>query len=185
MRNTFITFAPNMNNNTIHIRQATPDDAAAIRSIYAPYVEQTALTYDTIVPTEEFFRQSIAELSQEFPYLVATDSDGRIIGYSYAHKFIPRPAANHSVETTIYVERTDRRTGVGRALYEELERLLREQGRRNLYAKVTWTNQATPYLTNASSYFHERMGYVKAAHLHDCGYKFGQYFDTLIFEKRL
>ena len=173
-----------MNTNIFYIRQAVPEDASAIRDIYAPYVEQTAITYDMVVPTVEEFRESIIELSKEFPYLVAVEGD-RVIGYSYAHKFIARPAANHSVETTIYVERGNRRSGVGRALYFELEQLLRKQGRRNLYAKVTWTNVETPYLTNASSFFHERMGYVKAAHLHQCGYKFNQYFDTLIFEKRL
>lgn len=166
------------------IRPATADDAAAICAIYAPYVEQTAITYDTEVPTEEFFRQSITEISREFPYLVAVEAD-RVVGYTYAHAFIPRPAANHSVEVSIYVERTARHLGIGAALYAELERLLRQQGRRNLYAKITWTDTETPYLTNASTHFHEHMGYVKAAHFHQCGYKFHRYFDTLILEKRL
>lgn len=173
-----------MNTDLFKIRRAVPEDAAALQEIYAPYVEQTAITYDMEVPTVEQFRQGIAELSREYPYLVAVE-DGRVIGYCCAHHFIPRAAADHSVETTIYVERGNRRSGVGRALYAELERQLLQQGRRNLYAKVTWTDVESPYITNASSHFHERMGYVKVAHYHGCGYKFQQYFDTVVFEKRL
>ena len=173
-----------MNTHTFEIRQAVPEDAAAIREIYAPYVEQTAITYDTQVPTVEQMRQSITEVSKEYPYLVAVE-DGKVIGYCCAHHFIPRTAADHSVETTIYVERGNRRSGVGRALYQELEQRLLRQGRRNLYAKVTWTDIETPYVTNASSHFHERMGYTKVGHYHQCGYKFQQYFDTVVFEKRL
>lgn len=55
----------------ISIRTATPDDAQALLDIYAPYVLQTAITFETEVPTLEDFRQRIEHTLQNYPYLVA------------------------------------------------------------------------------------------------------------------
>ena len=84
---------------------------------------------------------------------------------------------------SIYVEQDNRKTGVGRRLYAEMEDRLRKQGIHNLYAQVTWTDEENEYLTNASTAFHERMGYVKAGHYHECGRKFNRTFDTIVLEK--
>lgn len=44
--------------SNIHIRTASPDDAAALLAIYAPYVRETAITFEYDVPsTEEFVRR--------------------------------------------------------------------------------------------------------------------------------
>ena len=45
--------------SNIHIRTASPDDAAALLAIYAPYVRETAITFEYEVPTLDDFRQRI------------------------------------------------------------------------------------------------------------------------------
>lgn len=84
----------------IKIRMATPDDAEQLLAIYAPYVEQTAITFEYDVPSVEEFRHRIEKTLEKFPYLVA-EHDGQIVGYTYASTFRVRPAYNHCVEMSI------------------------------------------------------------------------------------
>lgn len=64
-----------MENNDIHIRVASEDDAEEILAIYAPYVIKTAITFEYEVPTLEEFRGRIRHTLQKYPYLVA-EQDG-------------------------------------------------------------------------------------------------------------
>lgn len=169
----------------VSIRPATPDDAAALLAIYAPYVEKTGITFELEVPEVEEFRRRIVHTLEKFPYLVATGDDGRPVGYAYAGTLRPRPAYNHCVEVSIYIREDMRHGGIGTALYAELERRLREMGIRNLYASITWVEGPNSHLTRQSPAFHEKMGYRKVGHFHRCGYKFGEWFDMIWMEKFL
>ena len=51
------------------IREATAEDAAAIRSVYAPYVESTVITFEYQVPSVEEFRRRIAHTQERYPYV--------------------------------------------------------------------------------------------------------------------
>ena len=55
----------------ISIRTATPDDAEELLAIYAPYVENTAITFEYTVPSAAEFRQRIENTLKKYPYLVA------------------------------------------------------------------------------------------------------------------
>lgn len=59
-----------MHYNDITIRNATPDDAEALLGIYAPYVEQTAITFEIERPTLADLRQRIFSSAQEFRFLM-------------------------------------------------------------------------------------------------------------------
>ena len=109
---------------TVEIRVATPDDAAAIQAIYAPYVAETAITFEYEVPSVEEIRQRITTTLQRYPYLVA-EEDGQLLGYCYAGTFKARRAYDWSVETSIYVKRDARQRGLGSLLYSKLEEYLR------------------------------------------------------------
>ena len=60
---------------SIQLRSAVPTDAPALLAIYAPYVEQTAITFEYDVPAEAEFTRRIADTLQNYPYLVA-EQDG-------------------------------------------------------------------------------------------------------------
>lgn len=164
------------------IRSATPDDAAALLGIYAPYVTNTAITFELEPPSVEEFSERIREIQQKFPYLLA-EEDGKVIGYTYAHTFRQRAAYNHCVEMTIYIDRDNRRSGVGTALYAALEKQLKAMGIINLCASITTTEMPDPYVTDQSQLFHKHLGYTKVAHFHKCGHKFNRWYDMIWMEK--
>ena len=152
-------------------------------SIYAPYVTETAVSYEYEVPSLEEFQRRFDDFTQHYPWLVAEDEDGHIIGYAYAHPFIPRAAYQYSVETTIYLRRDERRRGAGRQLYTTLEERLRGQGVLNMYACVGYVEQEDEYLTHDSIHFHEHMGFHSVGLFRACGRKFNRWYDMVWMEK--
>lgn len=74
------------------LRVARPEDAAALLEIYAPYVTDTAITFEYDIPSTEEFAGRIAQTLARYPYLVAEDSQGQALGYAYAGVFHARPA---------------------------------------------------------------------------------------------
>ena len=61
----------NMDDNALHIRTAHLSDAPALRAIYAPYVEKTAITFEYTVPDVEEFAARMRATLCRYPYLVA------------------------------------------------------------------------------------------------------------------
>lgn len=168
----------------MNIRLATPSDAEEILNIYAPYITDTAITFEYTVPNLEDFRQRIVNTLLKYPYLVALEDD-KIVGYAYAGVFKGRAAYDHCVETSIYVQMDVHGKGIGKALYAELEERLKEQGILNVNACITWSEKENEYVTHQSPDFHEHLGYKRCAHFHQCGYKFGQWFDMIWMEKMI
>lgn len=164
------------------IRTATQEDAAQLLEIYAPYVTDTAITFEYDVPDEREFAGRIAKTLEKYPYLVAF-VDGRAEGYAYASAFHSRAAYGWCVETSIYVRMDARGSGVGGALYRKLEEALIRQGMLNLNACIAWTEQEDKHLTNASVSFHEHFGYRMVGRFNQCGYKFGKWYDMVWMEK--
>ena len=82
----------------IHIRPATPDDAPALLAIYAPYITDTAITFEYEVPALSDFRQRIEATLRTHPYLVL-ERDGEILGYAYTGQLGSRAAYAWAAET--------------------------------------------------------------------------------------
>ena len=122
-------------NRDIQIRVARESDAAALRDIYAPYVERTAVSFEYEAPDVAAFLERIRRVQERYPYLVA-ESDGALLGYAYAGSFHTREAYSWSAEASIYLRMDCRRMGVGSALYRALEAALRAMGVRRLYASI-------------------------------------------------
>lgn len=168
----------------MNIRLATENDAESLLEIYAPYVEETAITFEYVVPTADEFRGRIRETLKNYPYYVA-ESDGKIAGYAYAGCFKERNAYDWAVETSIYVKKNLRRTGIGSALLKRLESTLARQNILNANACIAQIDGPDEHLTNASIYFHEKEGYRMAGKFHSCGYKFNRWYNMVWMEKML
>lgn len=166
----------------IKIRMAEPDDSAEILEIYRYYVKHTAVSFEYEVPTESEFCSRIETTLTKYPYLVS-ERDGKLTGYAYAGPFIKRAAYDWSAETTIYLEPDSRRQGIGRRLYEELEKRLKEMGILNLYACIGSPEAEDEYLTCDSERFHACMGFRKVGTFSQCGYKFGRWYHMIWMEK--
>lgn len=166
------------------IRMATAADAQEILNIYIPYITDTAITFEYDIPSVSEFADRIRMTLTKYPYLVAI-ADGRILGYAYASSFKSRAAYDWAVETTIYLSPECQGKGYGKKLYYALEDLLKKQHIINLNACIAYTSIEDPHLTNASTLFHEHLGYRKVAHFTKCGYKFGTWYDMIWMEKML
>lgn len=174
------------------IRLATRADAAALRAIYAYYVENTTVSFEYETPSVAEMERRIAEVEGVYPFLVCVvegenggngeKGDGvvgeRIVGYALAHRAFERAAYSWVAETAVYVDRNWRRRGIGEALYSALIAILEAQGLRSLYAVVVSENQA-------SVEFHRRAGYFDFATFKNSGWKFGRWLDVVWLERTL
>lgn len=160
-------------NPSFFIRQASIEDAPSLLSIYRPYVENTAITFEEDPPTLEDFQHRMASTLERSPYLAAL-SDGRIAGYAYAGPFHPRKAYDHAVELSIYIAPPFHHRGIGKALYGQLESILLSQQVFNLYACIAVTKEEDPFLPKDSPLFHRSLGFKTLGRFEKCGYKFGR-----------
>ncbi|MBQ2879076.1 MAG: N-acetyltransferase [Anaerotignum sp.] len=161
----------------IIIRPVTEADAAELVAIYAPYVLETAVTYEYEVPSAEEFRGRIENTTKNYPYLAA-EEEGIILGYAYASAFHPRAAFRWSAEATVYLKKEAHGRGIGRMLYKKLEDELRKQNVQTVIALIADPNPE-------SVAFHEKMGYRIAGRLTNCAYKLGEWRGMYYMEKFL
>ncbi len=152
------------------LRLATPADAAECLKIYAPFIRETAVTFETAVPSAREFATRIEKVLALAPWLVC--EEGReIAGYAYGAKIREREAYQWSMEVSVYVAEAFQKRGVGRALYGALLKILRLQGFCNAYAGATLPNAA-------SVAFHESFGFRHVGTYRSIGFKFGAWRDV-------
>ncbi len=171
-------------NSALTVRFASVADAEALVVIYAPYILKTAITYEYEIPSVAEFAGRISTYSAKYPYLVA-ELNGTPVGYAYACPLGSRPAFDWAVETAIYIREDCKGLGVGRALYEKLEAILKVMGICTMTAAVASVPREDPYLTNASIAFHLRMGFTPVGTFHNAGCKFGRWYDLTWLEKQI
>lgn len=156
------------------LRAIQTNDAQAITDIYNYYVTNSAATFETVPISTEDMRQRIADISPRFPYFVF-EQDGLIAGYCYAHPWKERAAYRHTLETTVYVAPQYAHRGIGLLLMQNLIAQCRQAGYHALIACITQGNEASIKL-------HERLGFCKASHFKQVGFKFGHFLDVVDFE---
>ncbi len=152
------------------VRAARAGDAKAIAEIYAPYVRDTVISFEAVVPSADDMAARIAKIMPELPWLVHEDGS-RVTGYAYAGAHRERAAYKWSVDAGIYIARDGHRRGVGRALYAVLFAALKLQGYHRCYGGITLPNEASIGL-------HEAMGFKPVGHYPEVGFKFGKWHDV-------
>ena len=152
------------------IRLARPGDAGQIAGIYAPYVRDTAISFEVEPPTGDAMRGRIVPYLEHAPWLVCERGD-TVIGYAYAGKHRERLAYQWDVEVSVYLHQQARGRGVGRAPYLTLFRLLALQGFVNAYAGITLPNPPSVRL-------HESLGFTPVGVYGGAGYKAGAWHDV-------
>ena len=166
----------------ISIRFAKPEDAKELLKIYAYYVTDTAISFETEVPSEEEFKLRIEEVLKSYPFIVACKDD-EILGYAYLHSFVGRKAYELSAETTIYLNPDKKKMGIGKKLYSVLEDIAKEQNITNLYSCIGYVDKEDEYLNNNSVQFHEHIGFRMVGKFENCGHKFGRWYHMVWMEK--
>ncbi|HYQ65903.1 GNAT family N-acetyltransferase [Actinophytocola sp.] len=160
------------------IRDASePGDAAACVAIYAPYVRETAITFEWDPPSVDEMAARIAASRRTHAWLVA-EEDGHVLGYAYGGPFKARAAYRWSCEVSVYVEQGRRRTGAGRALYEELFTRLTARGYLTAAAGVTLPNDASEAL-------HKALGFEPVGTYRRIGWKHDTWHDVTWSQRHL
>ena len=158
------------------LRIATSRDVPEMLSIYAPYVENTTVSFEYVPPTLEEFTRRFTDYTRQFPWLV-WEEDGRILGYAYASAPFTRAAYGWCAEPTVYLRPEAWGRNIAASLYTVLEEILFRQGYQVLYALVCGEN-------GPSRRFHEKQGYQKTAEFPDIGFKMGRWLSLIWYEKR-
>ena len=159
------------------IRLATAEDAAAIAAIYAPFVSDSAVSFETEPPDEAEMRARILAGGDLYPWLVAGD-DGEVLGYAYACAFRARRAYRFAVETSVYVAPPAQGRGIGRQLYAALIPILEAQGFTQAIAAISLPNPASVRL-------HEMQGFAPAGVYRDVGHKLGDWHSVGLWQRPL
>jgi L-amino acid N-acyltransferase YncA len=159
------------------IRDATPADAVACAQIYAPYVSDTVISFETVPPDADELLGRITDAQAHHAWLVL-EEHREVVGSAYAHRFSGRAAYDWSCEVSIYLQSGRRRTGAGRALYEALFARLAERGYRRAFAAMALPNEASVGL-------HQALGFEPVGVYHRVGWKHGAWRDVAWVQKTL
>jgi phosphinothricin acetyltransferase len=163
----------------LKIRDATPADIAAVTAIYAPAVREGTASFELDPPDEaEMSRRMATVVGGGYPYLVAEQA-GRVIGYAYASAYRTRPAYRWSVENTVYISPSAKRTGAGRALLRALILACEAKGYRQMIAIIGDSGHS------ASIGLHRALGFTFCGTIHSVGYKHGRWLDSVIMQRAL
>ena len=119
--------------------------------IYKPYVLESAISFETSVPTLGDFESRFSTTIAKYPWL-ALEVDDQVAAYAYAGVFKNRSAYDWSVESTIYVDRNFHKQGLGKALYQELIATLKNRGILNIIGIIALPNEPSVAL-------HETLGF--------------------------
>jgi phosphinothricin acetyltransferase len=153
------------------IRHATPEDAAGCLDVYAPFADDTAISFEQQAPSLAEYTQRIIRVSRSHAFLVA-DDDGNIAGFAYAGVHRGRLAYRWSCEVSVYLDAAAQGRGLGRALYQTLFALLERQGYRMLLAGVALPNPASVGL-------HRSLGFAEVGIYRRIGWKAGAWRDVM------
>jgi phosphinothricin acetyltransferase len=162
----------------MHIRQARPEDAAAIAEVYNQGIEDRVATLETQVRTPEERAAWLAARGPRHPVLVAVDDHGQVVGWGSLNQFNPRAAYDQVADFSVYVAREHRGRGVGDALLSALEERAREVGYHKLVLAAFAFNTAGMRL-------YQRHGFQMVGTYHEQGRLDGRWVDVTVMEKIL
>jgi L-amino acid N-acyltransferase YncA len=163
----------------ITVRDAVPDDMAAVQRIYAFHVLQGLATFEETPPSaQELLSRRAQVLGLGLPYLVA-ELGGRVQGYSYATGYRPRPAYRYTIEDSVYVEDGCYGRGIGTQLLAALIARCEQGPWRQMLAVIG--NSAN----TASISLHRRAGFTAIGTFRSAGFKFGRWVDTVLMQRAL
>lgn len=171
-------------NGAVVVREATAEDAARMLEIYEAYVQHTAVTFEYKTPSLAQWQCRMRKIMARYPWLVAV-KNGVVQGYAYADAFQDRAAYERSCALSIYLDEKARHCGMGRMLYNALEKALGAMGILNLYACIARAEEDDEYLTANSADFHAHLGFREVGEFRQCGYKFGRWYHMIWMEKMI
>jgi len=173
------TAQPDQQSTAVCIRDARAADMEVVQAIYAHHVLHALASFEEIPPSvTEMNQRRETVLAAGLPYLVAEDG-GRVVGYSYATAYRPRPAYRHTVEDSVYVAEGLGGRGIGSGLLAELIARCEAGPWRQMLAVIGDSGN------KASVALHRRFGFETIGVLQSVGFKHGRWVNTVLMQRRL
>ncbi len=164
---------------TVQIRTACVSDARSINEVFDHYIDHSVATFNEKHKTVAERENELQRLLKMYPFLIAEDEHGRLLGFACAEPFRAQSGYRFMPELTIYLHPdAPKGCGIGSRLFEELFRLLRTQGFACAISVVEGGNEASLAL-------HRRFGFQEVGFLFHSAYKHGRWLDTRILLKTL
>ncbi|MBI4402771.1 MAG: N-acetyltransferase [Deltaproteobacteria bacterium] len=158
-------------------RHVRTKDAPILSDIYRPYVEETAISFETEPPSATEFTARIEKIASRYPWIVC-ECQGQVVGYAYASKHRDRAAYRWCVDVAVYLDQNFHGRGLGRRLYERLISELRELGYVNAFAGIAMPNEKSIGL-------HKSLGFEEVGTYRTAGYKLGRWHDVSWWQLKL
>lgn len=164
----------------VDVLEARPAQLQAIATIYAAEVRDSPATFDLEPPPDEHWHALLASTDRTRGHLLlaASDGDGRTLGYALSGTYMTRAAYDTTCLTSVYVARSARGRGIGRALYGGLFERLDASPLRLAVAGITEPNPASTAL-------HRAFGFERVGTFAGVGVKFGKAWDVTWYQRRL
>lgn len=164
----------------VSLRAAARSDAAQITPIYAEQVERGSASFEYVAPSvAEIERRYDAIIAAGYPYFVAEDGAGALVGYSFASAYRARPGYRYTVEDSVYVASAAAGHGIGRALLARLIEACTQRGDRLMVAVIGDVGNA------ASIALHRSLGFVEVGRMPGVGWKFGRWIESMLMQRAL
>lgn len=161
----------------IAIRSASVADAPRCAEIYAPFVNNSWVSFELNAPDEAEMARRIAKALQSHDWLVA-EIDGVVAGYAYGSEHRVRGAYQTSCDVAVYVDSDHKRLGIGRSLYEALLPRLKTRKMHAAFAGIALPNTASIKL-------HQAMGFELVGTYKEVGWKMGDWRDVAWLQRLL
>jgi len=129
----------------MHVRQATPEDAADISRIYNQGIEDRTATFETRPRTEDDVRKWF---DGAHPAVVVEDQ-GRVLAFAATFAYRPRTCYAGIAEVSVYVDRAFRQHGAGRLALQGLIGAAASAGFWKLVSRIFPENTASRRLVAA------------------------------------
>lgn len=165
-------------NDDIDLRPFQWSDVPEITALYAHYVEQSVITFDTEVPSELKMAEKFGTMVEAGHPLIVAERGGAVIGYAYASQYRPRYAYRFTCENSIYVHKDATGRGLGRRLLGRLIEDSTRFGFKQMIAVITAD-------TLNSIALHEKFGFQVIGRYPALGYKFDRWLDIVHMQRAL
>lgn len=161
----------------LSVRLGNATDAPAIARIHNEGIEDRVATFETEPRTAAQVASAMAEKGDRYPTIVVV-RDGEVVAWASAGPYRNRPAYAGVAEHSVYVARSARGTGIGRAALEGLCRAYAERGFWKIVSRIFPENAASLAL-------HERCGFRQVGMYKRHGRLDGEWRDCVIVERLL
>lgn len=160
--------------NNIIIRTGEISDVGDMADIFNYYIENSTVIFSNRILSADDMCRKLSGVSGRYPFYVGVDGTGTVVGYCYAHQWLPDEVYARTWEVTIYLRHDMCGCGLGSRLLDRVIADSRSMGAHVLISFITEGNVPCEKM-------HRKSGFKLSGVIADSGYKFGRYLNDAIY----